>query len=305
MKRYIVRRLLWGLVVIWLVTVIVFIFTRVGGDPVLLMAEAHASKADLDILRKRFSLDKPYVYQYYLFISQAVRGDFGESLFFGFPVSEIMLKRLPATAELILAAWMVSLSIGVTGGVLAARKRKGFWNNAVRIFSLIGLSMPNFWIALLALLVFGVYLHLLPSSGRGTILHLIMPALSLGWYYSASYMRLTYSSLLEVMNQEYIKMARSKGLPEVKVVGKHAFRNAIIPVVTFAAINLPAMIAGAVAIETVFAWPGLGFLMYEAATSRDFNTVQGVVVIISFLIVFANLTVDICYAYLDPRIRYT
>ena len=232
MKRYIIRRLLWGLVVIWLISVLIFIATRVGGDPVVMMADDYASEADLDILRKRFSLDKPYPVQYWLFISQAVRGDFGESLFFGYPVAEIIRRRLPASLELVFSAWIISMTIGVTGGVLAARNRKGFWNNSVRIFSLLGLSMPNFWIALLALLVFSVYLQILPSFGRKGFLNLIMPACSLGWYYSASYMRLTYSSVLEVLNQEYIKMARTKGLPELRVVGKHAFRNAIIPVVS-------------------------------------------------------------------------
>ncbi len=305
MKRYIVRRILWGIVVLWFVSVIIFAMTRIGADPVLLMADDNASEADLQILRKRFSLDKPYPVQYYLFISQAVRGDFGESLFFGFPVAEIIAKRLPASLELVCAAWLVALTIGISGGVMAARTRKGWLNNAVRIFSLLGLSMPNFWIALLGLLFFSVYLEVLPSFGRGGIQHLIMPAFSLGWYFSAGFTRLSYSSLLEVMNQGYIKMARIKGLPEARVVSKHALKNALIPIVTFAGMYFPIMIGSAVAIETVFAWPGLGFLMYEAAMSRDFNTVQAVVLILTVMMVFINLMVDILYAYLDPRIRYT
>ena len=305
MKRYIARRILWGLVVLWLVSIFIFVVTRVGADPVLLMADDYASEADLDILRKRFSLDKPYPVQYYLFVSQALRGDFGESLFFGHPVSEIIAKRLPASMELVGAAWLISLTIGISGGVLAARTRKGWLNNAIRVFSLFGLSMPNFWIALLALLLFSVHLQILPSFGRGGIPNLIMPACALGWYFSAGFTRLSYSSLLEVLNQGYIKMARVKGLSEAKVVGKHALKNAMIPIVTFAGMYFPIMIGGAVAIETVFAWPGLGFLLYEAAISRDFNTVQGVVLIMSVMMVFINLLVDILYAYLDPRIRYT
>jgi peptide/nickel transport system permease protein len=164
--------------------------------------------------------------------------------------------------------------------------------------------MPNFWIALLLILIFSVKLRVLPTGGYGSVAHLLMPAFSLGWYFSAGYTRLTYSSLLQVLNSEYIKLARVKGLPEISIVGKHAFKNAIIPVVTLAGMNLVVMISGAVAVETVFAWPGLGQLMYIGAVNRDFNVVQAVVLFVSILMVMMNLLVDILYAYLDPRIRY-
>jgi ABC-type dipeptide/oligopeptide/nickel transport system permease component len=304
MKKYIIRRVLWGIVVMWLVSVLIFSASRIGPDPVLMMASPSASEEDLNALRKRFALDKPLHIQYFVFISRAVRGDFGESLYFGMPASEIILQRLPASFELVASAQIISLSLGMLAGILAATSRRRWIGNGLKIFSLLGLSLPNFWIALLALLFFSIYLGILPTSGRGGIVHLVMPALSLGWYFSAGYMRLTHSSLLEVLNQEYIKLARIKGLPERLVVGKHALKNALIPTVTLAGMNMVVMISAAVAIETVFAWPGLGFLLYDAARNRDFNTVQGVIIIISAMMVFVNLLVDILYAYLDPRIRY-
>jgi ABC-type dipeptide/oligopeptide/nickel transport system permease component len=305
MKRYIIRRLLWGIVVMWLVSVIIFLSTRVGSDPVYMMAEPGASKEDLDVLRRRFALDKPLPVQYLIFFSRALRGDFGESLLYTAPVSGILIERLPPTLELIFAAKIISLLIGVTGGVLVAVSPKRWIARSARIFSLLGLSMPNFWIALLCVLFFSLTLRIFPTSGRGGLEHLVLPAFSLGWYFSAGYTRITHSALLQVLNQEYIKLARIKGLPEKLVVGKHALRNALIPIVTLAGMNLVVMISAGVAIETVFAWPGLGFLMYQAALVRDFNAVQGVVLIISFMMVVVNLLVDILYAYIDPRIRYT
>jgi peptide/nickel transport system permease protein len=215
-----------------------------------------------------------------------------------------VVGHLPATLLLIGAAKFISLGIGLVAGILAARRRGGWLDNLVRWFSLAGLSMPNFWIALLLILIFSVQLRVLPTGGYGGVAHLVMPAFSLGWYFSAGYTRLTYSSLLQVLNTEYIKLARVKGLPEISVVGKHALKNAIIPVVTLAGMNLVVMISGAVAVETVFAWPGLGQLMYIGAVNRDFNVVQAVVLFVSVLMVMMNLLVDILYAYLDPRIRY-
>lgn len=305
MKRYIIRRLLWGIVVVWVVSILIFLATRASGDPTLMMADPGASEEELDVIRQRYGLDKPLPVQYIFFISRALRGDFGESLFYGVSASEIISERLFATVELVLAAKLISLTIGLVGGVLAATSRGKLIRNATRIFSLVGLSMPNFWIALLALLIFSVYLDIFPTSGRGTIIHLVMPAFSLGWYFSAGYTRITYSALLEVLNQEYITLARVKGLPEWFVVAKHALKNALIPIVTLAGMNVVIMISAAVAIEAVFSWPGLGYLLYMSAINRDFNVVQGVVLIISMLMVLINLLVDILYAYLDPRIRYT
>ena len=305
MKRYIIRRMLWGIVVVWLVSVLVFLATRASGDPAIMMAAPGASEEELDFIRKKYGLDKPLPVQYVVFLSRALKGDFGKSLFYGVSASEVILDRLDATAALVGTAMAISLAIGVSGGLLAVTSSKKWVRSAVRGFSILGLSMPNFWIGLLALLVFSVYLEILPTSGSGSIWHLIMPAFSLGWYFSAGFLRITHSSLLEVMNQEYIKLSRMKGLPEHVVIGKHALKNALIPVVTLAGMNTVVMIGAAVPIETVFAWPGLGYLLYESAMNRDFNTVQGIVLLISVLMVIINLLVDILYAYLDPRIRYT
>ena len=305
MKRYIIRRMLWGIVVVWLVSVLVFLATRASGDPTIMMAAPGASEEELDFIRKKYGLDKPLPVQYVVFLSRALKGDFGKSLFYGVSASEVILDRLDATAALVGTAMAISLAIGVSGGLLAVTSSTKWVRSAVRGFSILGLSMPNFWIGLLALLFFSVYLEILPTSGSGSVWHLIMPAFSLGWYFSAGFLRITHSSLLEVMNQEYIKLARMKGLPENVVIGKHALKNALIPVVTLAGMNVVVMIGAAVPIETVFAWPGLGYLLYTSAINRDFNTVQGIVLLISVLMVIINLLVDIAYAYLDPRIRYT
>lgn len=293
-----------GIVVIWVVSVLIFLATRASGDPVIMMADPGAGKEELDVIRERYGLNRSLPVQYALYVVNSLRGDFGQSLFQGTSASLLIWERIPATLELLLAAKIISLTIGILGGVLAVASRRKWVQNSVRIFSLLGLSMPNFWIALLGMLIFSVYLGVLPTSGRGGISHLIMPAFSLGWYFSAGYTRITYSALLEVLNQEYIKLARMKGLPEWLVIGKHALKNAMIPVITLAGMNVVIMISAAVPIETVFAWPGLGYLLYTSAGNRDFNVVQGVVLIISVFMVLLNLLVDILYAYLDPRIRY-
>ena len=293
-----------GIVVIWVVSVLIFLATRASGDPVIMMADPGAGKEELDVIRERYGLNRSLPVQYALYVVNSLKGDFGQSLFQGTSASLLIWERIPATLELLLAAKIISLTIGILGGVLAVASRRKWVQNSVRIFSLLGLSMPNFWIALLGMLIFSVYLGVLPTSGRGGISHLIMPAFSLGWYFSAGYTRITYSALLEVLNQEYIKLARMKGLPEWLVIGKHALKNAMIPVITLAGMNVVIMISAAVPIETVFAWPGLGYLLYTSAGNRDFNVVQGVVLIISVFMVLLNLLVDILYAYLDPRIRY-
>lgn len=304
MKRYIIKRLLLGIVVVFIVSVLIFLATRASGDPVIMMVDPGASEEEMDVIRERYGLDRPLPVQYAIFVFSSLKGDFGESLFQGTSASELIWGRIPATVELLLAATIISLTLGIAGGVLAVASRRTWIKNSVRMFSLLGLSMPNFWIALLGMLFFSVYLGILPTSGRGEIKHLIMPACALGWYFSAGYTRITHSALLEVLNQEYIKLARLKGLPEWLVIGKHALKNALIPVVTLAGMNVVIMISAAVPIETVFAWPGLGYLLYTSAGNRDFNVVQGVVLIISMFMVLLNLLVDILYAYLDPRIRY-
>jgi peptide/nickel transport system permease protein len=197
----------------------------------------------------------------------------------------------------------LSLLIGIPSGILASVRIGGFWDGFGKLFTMLGLSLPSFLVGLVLILVFSVYLGWLPSSGAGTPLHLIMPAFALGWYFAASHMRLTRSSMLDVLGSEYIKLARLKGLPQSLVIAKHAFKNALIPVLTLAGINLVIMVNVAVVVETVFAWPGIGRLLYEGITFRDFPIVQGVVILGGFMIVIVNLFIDILYAVIDPRIR--
>ncbi len=197
-----------------------------------------------------------------------------------------------------------SLLIGIPSGILAAVRVNGWGDGAGKIFALLGLSMPSFWVGLLMILFFSVYLGWLPSSGSGTALHLVMPAVALGWYFAAAHMRLTRSSMLEVLGSEYVKLARLKGLPEALVIAKHAFKNALIPVLTLAGINLVIMVNVAVVVETVFAWPGIGRLLYEGIAFRDFPVVQATVLLGGVMIIAVNLLVDLTYAVIDPRIRF-
>jgi peptide/nickel transport system permease protein len=230
-------------------------------------------------------------------------GDLGQSFYYRTPVTELYLSRLPNSLLLATVAMTFSLVIGIPSGILAAVRVGRFWDSAGKLFALLGLSLPSFWVGLVMILLFSVYLGWLPSSGAGTPLHVIMPAFALGWYFAAAHMRLTRSSMLEVLGSEYVKLARLKGLPEALVIAKHAFKNALIPVLTLAGINLVVMINVAVVVETVFAWPGIGRLLYEGIAFRDFPVVQGVVILGGGMIVMVNLLVDTVYAVIDPRIR--
>jgi peptide/nickel transport system permease protein len=303
MTQFIARRLGYSLVSLFLLSLTIFLFVRLTGDPAVLFVEPGASQADLDSIREQFGLDQPIWVQYASFVASLAQGDFGQSFYYRTPVFELYLSRLPNSLMLALAAMAFSLLIGIPSGILAAVRVGGFWDKAGKIFALLGLSVPSFWIGLVMILFFSVYLEWLPSSGSGTPLHVLMPAFALGWYFAAAHMRLTRSSMLDVLGSEYIKLARLKGLPESLVIAKHAFKNALIPVLTLAGINLVIMINVAVVVETVFAWPGVGRLLYEGITFRDFPVVQGIVVMGGAMIVVVNLVIDILYAVIDPRIR--
>ena len=303
MTRFITRRLSYSLLSLFLLSLTIFLFVRLTGDPAVLFVEPGASEADLDSIRQQFGLDQAIWVQYVDFITSLARGDFGQSFYYRTPVFELYLSRLPNSLVLATAAMAFSLLIGIPSGILAAVRVGRFWDGAGKVFALLGLSLPSFWIGLVLILFFSVYLQWLPSSGSGTVAHLVMPAFALGWYFAAAHMRLTRSSMLEVLGSEYIKLARLKGLPESLVIAKHAFKNALIPVLTLAGINLVIMINVAVVVETVFAWPGIGRLLYEGITFRDFPVVQGVVLMGGSMIVVVNLLIDILYAVIDPRIR--
>jgi peptide/nickel transport system permease protein len=304
MRRFVFRRLGYAVLSLFLLSVTIFLLVRVTGDPTVLLVEPGASKADLDALRHDLGLDRSLAVQYVTFIRDLARGDFGRSFYYRTPVLELYLSRLPNSLVLALAAMAFSLLIGIPSGILAAVRVGGWWDSAGKMFALLGLSMPSFWVGLLLILFFSVYLGWLPSSGSGTPLHMLMPAFALGWYFAAAHMRLTRSSMLEVLGSEYVKLARLKGLPELRVIAKHAFKNALIPVLTLAGINLVLMVNVAVVVETVFAWPGIGRLLYEGIAFRDFPVVQATVLLAGSMIVVVNLVVDVLYAVIDPRIRY-
>ncbi len=304
MKRFIVKRVGYALLSLALLSITIFLFVRLTGDPAVLLVEPGASKGDLEAVRKDLGLDRPLVVQYVQFMGSLFRGDLGQSFYYRTPVFELYLSRLPNSLLLAAAAMAISLLIGIPTGIIAAVRVNRWWDSAGKVFALLGLSLPSFWVGLVMILFFSVYLGWLPSSGSGTVLHLIMPAFALGWYFAAAHMRLTRSSMLEVLGSEYVKLARIKGLPEALVIGKHAFKNALIPVLTLAGINLVIMINVAVVVETVFAWPGIGRLLYEGITFRDFPVVQATVLLAGGMIVIVNLFIDILYAVIDPRIRY-
>ena len=304
MKKFIVKRLGLALVSLFLLSLTIFLLMRITGDPAVLLAEPGASAADLDAIRAQFGLDRPLWVQYMSFITHLVRGDFGQSFYYRTDVFELYLSRLPASLLLASAAMTFSLLIGIPTGIIAAVRVNQWWDSVGKIFALLGLSMPSFWVGLIMILFFSVYLGWLPSSGSGTVLHLVMPAIALGWVFAAAHMRLTRSSMLEVLGSEYVKLARLKGLPEALVITKHAFKNALIPVLTLAGVNLVIMVNTAVIVETVFAWPGVGRLLFEGIAFRDFPIVQASILLGGTMIVVVNLVVDILYAVIDPRIRY-
>jgi peptide/nickel transport system permease protein len=270
-----------------------------------LLAEPGARAEDLDRVRTEWGLDRPWPVQYLAFVKNVFTGQLGKSFNYEMPVSTLYFQRLPNSLELAFAATLISFFIGIPAGIISAVRVNSAWDNFGKIVALLGLSVPGFWLGLVLILVFSVWLGWLPTSGQGGWQHLIMPSLALGWYFAASLLRLTRSSMLEVLRSEYVKLARLKGLPGYVVLAGHAFKNALIPVLTLAGVNLVVMINAAVIIEVIFAWPGIGRLLYEGIFQRDFPLVQGIVMEAGIMIVLINLIIDLLYAYIDPRIRLT
>jgi peptide/nickel transport system permease protein len=304
MVAYLVGRVLQALLSMLVVISIVFILTRLSGNPVHLLLDVNATQHDLEILTHHLGLDKPLPVQYGIYVKQIVLGDFGKSVLTRRPVAEHIWERLPATVELGFTAMFLSVAIGVPIGVYSAVCRGGIMDGGARVFAVLGQSMPPFWLGLMLILFFGVVLGILPAGGRGGPQHLILPAFTLGYFTSAAIMRLTRSSMLEVLGSDYIKFARLKGLHEQVVLWKHGLKNALMPVITFAVMLFVQFLGGAVVTETVFAWPGLGRLILESITTRDYPIVQAGVLVLSALYLGANLLVDLLYSYLNPKIRY-
>jgi peptide/nickel transport system permease protein len=304
MKRYILRRLGQAVITIIGISIIVFLLTHLSGDPVALMAHQSATKEDLEEIRRDRGLDKPIYVQYWRYISRAVRGDFGESLRWKMPAIEMFLERFPNTIRLAVVAMAFAVLVGVPTGILSAVRVGRKFDNFGKIFALLGQALPGFWVGIMLILIFAAELKLLPTSGMDSWKCYIMPAFTLGWYTMAALTRLSRSAMLDVLDTEYIKMARIKGVSELWVILKHAFKNASATVITISALQFVVMMNGTMIIETVFTWPGLGRLIVDSIFARDYPVVQMCVLISSSLFVFANLVVDILYAYLDPRIRY-
>ena len=305
MQRFLIRRLIAGLVVIVLVSFLVFSMSRLAGDPRLLYTDGYTTADSYEELGRQLGLDKPFVVQYALWMGDAVRGDFGVSLSARTSAINVIKERIPATLELSAGAIVFALITGVPLGVLSAVKRGTVWDYAGRTFALFGQAIPAFWLGIMLVLIFSVQFDLLPTSRRGDWSNYVLPSVTLGWVASAGFLRLVRSAMLEVLDSEYVKFARAKGVGLQKVIWKHALRNSLIPPLTFAGVLMGAFLTGAVVVETVFGWPGLGSLAVKAVLNNDFPVMTGVVMIFAAIFVVANFLVDILYAYIDPRIRYS
>jgi peptide/nickel transport system permease protein len=294
-----------AIVTLFAVSLLIFIMSRAAGDPRHIYLDDYSTQEDWDKLTENMGLDKPYYLQYGIFIKDALSGKFGESLSEGRPSMEIILERFPATLQLGLAAFTFSVVLGVPLGILSAVKRGGPLDYIGKFVALIGQSAPVFWLGLMLMFFLSVQLEWLPPYGRQEKTSIILPALTLGWFYVAANLRLLRSAMLNVLDSEYVKLARAKGVSEKMVIWKHALRNALIPVLTFAGITLGGLVTGSLVVETVFAWPGLGQLAVKALIGVDYPLLQAVVVVFTLMYVIAAMLVDIMYAYIDPRIRYS
>lgn len=301
--NFIVRRLVHGALTLFAVTIVVFSLSRLSGDPLSLIMDPSATAADRAAELSRLGLDRSYVVQYLIFVGNALRGDFGDSIFYKAPAFGVFMDYFPATLELSLVALFISVAVAIPLGVMSAVYKDSVFDTAAKAFALTGQSAPIFWIALMFVLVFSVTLGWLPTSGRGGIEHLILPAVTLGWYSNAFLMRVTRSSMLDVLDADYIRLARLEGLPERRIVWVHALKNAATTIVTTLGLLTISLVTGAVVTETVFAWPGVGRLIVESIFHRDFPVVQAAVTIIAAVVILINLSVDLIYAYIDPRIR--
>ena len=305
MQRYILFRILQGIITIWVVVSVVFILGRTTGDPVELMLALEATEEHRIQVRESLGLDRPLIVQYGIYMARLARFDFGKSLISKVPVGTLLSKRLTKSLELAGFSMLVALTFAFPLGVMAAVRKGSGVDMLARLVAVLGQSLPHFWVGLMLMEIFAVRLRWLPVGGAEGLRAYVLPGFTMGWFITAGIMRLVRSSMLEVLGSDYVLFARVKGVSPSGVIWKHALRNALLPVVTFGGMYFALLIGGAVVIETVFAWPGIGRLAFLAVVDRDFTVIQGVVIVIAAIVAAVNLIVDIVYYWIDPRIRLT
>jgi peptide/nickel transport system permease protein len=303
MQRYVLKRLVQSLFTLLVLSMLIFIVCRLTGDPVTLMLPDDASFEDVAQLRTALGLDRPLPVQYWLFLRSALQGDFGRSIKGQVPVLDLIQERLPNSIKLACVSLLITLILAFPLGVMAAVKKGTAIDTLANLIAVLGQSLPQFWVGIVLIQIFAVRLRWLPVAGSASLWHYVLPGFTLGWFLVAGIMRLLRSSMLDVLDSEFVKLARIKGVSGRAVVWKHALKNAIMPVLTFASIYVAILITGAILVETVFAWPGIGQLIYQGIVYRDFPVVQAVVLLTAVIVVLVNFAVDLTYAYLDPRIR--
>jgi len=304
MARYILFRIFQGIICVVGASIIIFIASRVSGDVTLLLLPPDATDKQIEIMRQEIGLDKPLYIQYLMFAGKALKGDFGKSYRWEMPALTLVTDRFPATIQLAVCGLSFSIITALFFGVLSAVYQGSWFDKFGKIFALLGQAMPGFWVGLMFILLFAVKLEWLPAFGKGGIKNLVLPAITLGWYSVAAQTRMIRSAMLDVLDSDYIKTARSVGVPRKILIWKYALRNAAVPLVTMLGVYFAAMLGGSFIIETIFAWPGVGRTVVEAIFARDYPVVQAGVLFTSIFFVFSNLMVDLTYGLIDPRIRY-
>jgi ABC-type dipeptide/oligopeptide/nickel transport system permease component len=304
MTRFIILRILFAFIALIGILIIVFFLVRASGDPLSLLSSPNMTEEQYNAIKERLGLDKSWGEQFLIYMKDMAQGDLGESLFREKPVIDMIMDSLPNTLKLIIPSFIIAMLLSLFLGVMAAAYRDSFWDNGVKFLAVLGQALPGFWVAIMAVLIFSVYLGWTPVQGMATPANYILPVGTMVFFILPGMMRLVRSSMLDVLDSEYIKMARIKGLPERVVIWKHALRNALITPLTVAGMIFAMLITGAVITEQVFNWPGMGRLLIETTFARDFPVVQAITIVTAVAVLGINLLVDISYAYIDPQIRY-
>lgn len=304
MKNYLIKQLLQIVPVLFLITLIVFCLVYIVGDPVSMMLPLDAPPEQVAALRSALGVDRPLIVQYASFLGRLVKGDFGDSFRYKSPALEIVLERIPATLQLAFYSMIFATITAIPMGIWSATRKNSILDLFITGASVLGRAMPSFWLGIMLVLVLSVNFQIFPVSGRGTWVHMVLPALTLGVAIAAEMTRLIRSSMLEILQQDFIKTAKSKGIKDYLVIYKHAFTNSLIPVITIMAVQISQLVGGALVVETVFAWPGLGQLFVQAVNGRDMAIIQAAVFVVAIMVITINFLADILYSIVDPRVKY-